>query len=215
MAKVDNCIRVLETRIRRGDYALRELPTESELADEIGTSRMTARRALLHLLDQGILSRKPHGRLGLKKPVEGAGEFRVAFLAPAFASYWIDASRRAVEQAAASVGATVRPVEYVHWDDPVITYTLAGFDGVFIVPSSEAIPPSILERLGKAHHLVVLDDDLSDYGIPSVNMLPTIFIDRLGDHLLSLGHTNIACINTQPHDRIITQRMARWRFWQQ
>jgi DNA-binding LacI/PurR family transcriptional regulator len=38
-------------------------------------------------------------------------------------------------------------------------------------------------------------------------------IDTLGAHLYGLGHRNIACLNTQPHDRTIAQRLHYWSAW--
>jgi DNA-binding LacI/PurR family transcriptional regulator len=207
---------VVETRIRRGDYAIRELPTEQELAEEIGISRMTARRALLHLMEKGILLRKPHGRLAINHAqVDEAKALSVACLSPAYRSPYFDVWRRAVERAGEKFGASVRLVDYVHWQDAVIPQTLLGFDGVFLVPSSAPIPEAMLTRFGQAGNLVVLEGDMTDRGVPSADMLPAVFIDRLGDHLYQLGHRNIDCINTQPRDRVVTQRLERWAFWKQ
>lgn len=207
---------MLVERIRRGDYAVRDLPTETELANEIGTSRTTARRALLHLMDQGLLVRKPHGRLEINHAdARAGGTRRIACLAPAFSSYSFNTARIAVEQAAAELNASVRLVDYVHWDDPVIPQTLTAFDGVFIVPSAETIPTPVLERFQRSPRLVFLDGDLTEWGVPSIQMLPPMFIDRIGEHLRKLGHTQIDCLNTQPHDRTITKRLERWTFWKQ
>ena len=42
MAKVPQLVAILEKRIQRGDYALGGLPTELELAADVGVSRMIA-----------------------------------------------------------------------------------------------------------------------------------------------------------------------------
>ena len=47
----------LSLRIKRGDYKLMPLPTEEALAREFSVSRMTARRAILELLDKKMLFR--------------------------------------------------------------------------------------------------------------------------------------------------------------
>src|SRR5260370_10910563 len=100
MPKYSQFAGVLEKRIRRGDYALGGLPTEQRLAEEIGVSRMTARRALLHLMDKGLLMRKPHGKLAIQRDHERPGGApRLAFLAPAFSSPEFETWRFAVERA--------------------------------------------------------------------------------------------------------------------
>lgn len=206
---------LMENRIRRGDYAIRDLPTEQELARELGVSRKTARRAILRLMEKQIVVRKPYGRL----TVNGVhamlnGRLQLAFLAVAFYSPNSEAWRFAVDRAARKIGAVVRPVEFVHWDDPVIPEVLAGFDGVFLMPGSEEIPLALLERFSQAPHLVSLENNLSDWGVPSVHLLPPRFIHCLGDHLYQIGHRHIDCLNTQPPDRMIQRRAEQWLLWQ-
>ncbi len=215
MYKYEKFSELMENRIRRGDYALRELPTEEELAKELGASRKTARRAILELLDKGIVVRKAYGRLAIN-PADPTlkGRLQLAFLSMAFYSRSAEAWRFAIDRAAKKIGAVVRPVDFVHWDDPVITETLDAFDGVFLMPSSEAIPPTVLERFRQTPHLVLLESDLSAEGIPSVTLFPPRFIHCLGDHLYQLGHRHIDCLNTQPNDRVIQERTEQWRLWQ-
>jgi len=206
---------VLEARIRRGDYVVRELPTEFELAREFGASRKTARRAVQNLLDKGIVIRKRSGRLTVNGEHESMdGRLQLAFLSMSFYSTNAEAWRFAVSRSAERVGAVVRPIDFVHWQDPVILETLDGFDGVFLMPNSEKIPDSILERFGEARHLVSLDNDLSQWNVPSIRLLSPRFIHWLGDHLYGLGHRRIDCLNTQPEDQVIEQRKEQWLLWQ-
>jgi len=206
---------VMEERILRGDYDIRELPTEQGLASEAAVSRRTARRALLQLMEKGLLIRKPYGRVEVNRAaVRLSGAVRLAFLSPSFSSADFDLWRFAVTRAALAREAQVRMVEFIHWNDPVIPQTLASFDGVFLVPSSETIPEAILNRFSLAKNLIVLDGDLTAYGVPSIELMRPAFLDLLADHLYSLGHRRIACLNTQPHDDVIKRRIEQWIFWQ-
>jgi len=162
-----------------------------------------------------IVVRKPYGRLA----VNGAhanlkGQLQLAFLAVAFYSRNSEIWRCSVHRAVKKIGAVMRPIEFVHWDDPVIPETLSRFDGVFLVPGSEAMPPALLKRFSQARHLVSLENDLSDWGVPSVHLLPPRSIHRLGDYLYQLGHRHIACLNTQPPDLVIQRRAEQWLLWQ-
>ncbi len=205
---------VLETRIRRGDYAIRELPTEHELASEIGASRTTARWILQQLVTKGVVKRKPHGRLEINHRHERLrNRLQIAFLAPAFPSRNYALWHYALNQLASRHRAMIRAVEYVHWDDPIILETLNGFDGVFLFLSSDPVPALMMDRFRRASHLVILEENLSDRGLLSLQALPPFFIHRLCDHLYQLGHRRIDCLNTQPPGKLIQDRIDQWLLW--
>jgi DNA-binding LacI/PurR family transcriptional regulator len=103
---------------------------------------------------------------------------------------------------------------YVHWDDPTLQEALDGYDGVFLNPSSEPIPPRIVERLQRSgRRLVVLGRDLTVLGVPSVDLFPSIVIQQLLDHLAELGHKVIDCFNVQTVDPVIEERIKQWNLW--
>jgi hypothetical protein len=234
MAKVDKIVAVLEIRIARGDYAMRPVPPESRLAAEVGVSRMTARKALLRLLERGLLSREANGRLTAKRtPANGApssgllgsdvlddggvsakNRLEVAFVAPAHGSAEIDRWRVAAEKAVARVQGRLRNVHFHHWDEPVLNEAVDSFDGIFLVPSAEPIPPAVAHQLrsGRAK-VVALDSDLTNYAIRSVDLIPPSSVQRLLDHLASLGHRTIDCFNAQPVDAVVEQRIEQWSLW--
>lgn len=204
--------RILERRIRHGDYHGRDLPTERELAEEAGVSRMTARKAVQRLIDQGLLLRQPNGRVVANR--SEPQQLRVVFLVPSLSSQDVEAWRLGLEKAAGQIGASVRTTLYLHWDDPVILDALDSFDGVFIHPSCEPIPPRIMVRLREAGRAVaVLGRDLSAAGIPSIDLFPPVFIQRLLDHLAGLGHRSIDCFNIQTIDPVIEHRIEQWNLW--
>ncbi len=213
-AKYARFAAILEKRICKGDYAIRPLPTEQEFADEVGVSRMTARRALLEVIDKGLVVRRPGGRLKVNHRSERLpGRVRLGLLTPAHASSQYEKWTCAVERVAAGCEASVRCVNYVHWDDPVIARSLRAFDGVLLVPSSEQIPPRVLEQFRQWRNVIGLDCDLSHAGVPSVQVLPPAFVRLVGDHLYDLGHRHIDCLNVQPRDGEINGRIEQWGLW--
>lgn len=208
---------ILERRIRRGDYVTSGVPGEREIAIEQGVSHMTARRAVQKLLCDGVLARKPNGRLDSNTRAAGPGEqgqMQIAFLAPDFDSRMISVWRTALLQAASRHPVSVRTVSYASWDDLVVSETLSSFDGTFFVPLPEMIPPHI-DALLRAHasRLVSIELDLTHLGVRSINLFPPIAIRRLLDHLYSLGHRSIDFFNTQPHDKIAVDRAGQWELW--
>ncbi len=212
MAKSKEVAELLERRIVHGDYLLKELPGEEALAQEVCISRMTARRAMLQLMEKGLVRRQQNGRLTVNRT--GARRVRqIAFLRPAFVgagSAPLNAAVRLLDPARGRI----RPVEFVHWDDPTLVETLQVFDGVLLVPPAETIPQAVLALLKDSHKpVVVLDRDLSAQGIHSVDTCPVSFAQQVLDHLKSLGHQRIDCLNSQPRDEIIAARIQQWALW--
>lgn len=64
-------IEVIEQRIARGDYLLKNIPGERKLAQEVGVSYMTARKAVLHLIERQVLTRRPNGTLDVHPRLHG------------------------------------------------------------------------------------------------------------------------------------------------
>lgn len=216
MAKYVTIADLLEKRIRHGDYAMKEIPPERDLAVEVGASRKTARRAVQHLIDHGLLVRQPNGRLAVSRADDtNTVPLQLAFLAPTTQSAEVQRSRTALDQVALEIGARVRPILYTHWDDAQILDVFDGFDGVFLFPHSEAMPQWLIDRLrGGSTPAVVLNVDLTHLGIRSVRLFPPVFVQKLLDHLKERGHRSVDCLNTEcaPFNAM-QQRIEQWQLW--
>ncbi|MBN1557949.1 MAG: GntR family transcriptional regulator [Lentisphaerae bacterium] len=216
MTKYASVMRILKRRIAAGDYAGAELPGEIRLADELGVGRITMRRAIKELLDEGLLTRAPSRRLIVNTAADHPVVRKViGLMAPAFATPITLRWRYALEQAAARRNdVLVRAVDVIHDDDPSITETLKGFDGVFVVLGSGVDTDAWRKRLYEARARVVsLETDMSADGIVSVCMEMPSALRRVLDHLKRLGHRRIDCLNVQPAGPVIASRIATWRLW--
>ena len=142
MDKVQTCLHVLQKRIADGDLFLKgQMPSERRLTDELGVSRMTIRKALKILLDQGVLVRE--GRRKARIPESPSAQARVptiAFLVPAVFSsdhgLWWDGVVTALE----GIEVVLRPISYVHFTDPTVHEAITNYDALFFIPPSQKIP---------------------------------------------------------------------------
>jgi len=205
---------MLIERLERGDYALKKLPSEMELAEETGVSRMTARRALTHLIDAGVFKRGPNRRLEIAASGGRQQVHQIAFLMGPVISEHVQAWQWAVEQAVATIKGVLRPIVYTDWNDVLLSGALKGFDGIFLMQAGVEIPDAAIGVLENSPNPVVsLDLDLSERGIPSVRLFPRQAVWRLLDHLRKLGHRRIACFHTCEMSRVFQQRIDYWRSW--
>ncbi|MFA5689760.1 MAG: substrate-binding domain-containing protein [Kiritimatiellales bacterium] len=211
-------VELIQSRIQHGDYVLNDIPGERSLAEEAGVSHMTARRAVQALIQEGVLERGSTGRLFISrsaKSTERIGK-QIAFLVPNFPSQNYSIIHRETEYAAQAYGMRVRLVPYVHWDDPILLNALNSFDGIVLIPLPTPMPERVRIRFEQTDRPVVaMMMDMTELGIPSLIRTPTDWMDHLLDHLLSLGHCRIDCLNTQPLGATIQARINRWMTWRQ
>jgi len=205
---------IVRERILNGSYSLKPFPSDRRLADELGVNYMTVRRGLQILKKENILVRLPNGRVRVKHIQQGKKvHLNFCFLSPASSSA-VDSWRWAVQKATENFPCSVRSVLYMNWEDPILLDCLKGFDGVFLYPPPEALPEAVASNLRHSKHpVVVVEEDLSSYGAPSIQLFPPVAVQKLLDHLASLGHTKIGCLNTQPNHREIQDRINQWRYW--
>ncbi len=204
---------ILSRRIRHGDYLINEIPSSRKLAEEMGVSHIVARKAAEKLLDEGLLTRDSGGKLAV---ANGKNSYKktgatIAMLCPAFNSGYFYACRIKIENIAKQLKCMFRPVNYIHWDDPVIKEVVNGFDGVFLLGSSEPINDMTISLLTNSPcKVVTFDMDLTSHGIPRLAIFDSSHIRKLLEHLLDFGHQRIDCINTQPYDDETGKRIEEW-----
>lgn len=204
---------LLQRRIHQGDYTGKPLPSEEYLATETGVSRMTARRALLHLMDKGIITRQPGSRAVPNERNKSVLP-SLAFLTPACSSESITRWRYDVEHVVSSMNLRIRPVEYVHEDDPSIRETLEEYAGVFVVPTSK-LPNQMLSWANCKAKVMCISADLSHLNIPSIWDFPPQGADMVLEHMYEQGCRNVICLNVQPMDTVIKAWINSYECWVQ
>lgn len=203
---------ILKTRLDSGDYAVDGIPGERRIAEELGVSHMTARKAVQYLIAQGVVSKRPAGRVARARTrVRPNCQLHIAFIAPAFDSTTTQRWRLALDRLVTARQGSLRQVAYVSAHDPVITDALEGeFDGVFLIPPV-GISSLLIKRLAAERgRVVTLFHDLTEYGIPCIDMNSPASIWRIAQHLAELGHKRVDCLNTQPVIPLIERRITAW-----
>ncbi|MFG0247525.1 MAG: substrate-binding domain-containing protein, partial [Phycisphaeraceae bacterium JB051] len=61
--------------------------------------------------------------------------------------------------------------------------------------------------------VVVLDQDVSAHDVSSLRLSAPAEIPILLRSLEDAGHQRVACLNTQPLDNVIRERIDQWQFW--
>lgn len=206
----------LAKRITNGDYHLNGIPSERDLAVDVGVSHMTARKAIKKLLDDKLIVRLPNGRLDIQSNGKDSPknlQTQIALLAPSWNSFETNTWNMSLSRMAQKFDFSFRLVYYLHSDDPVIKNTISRFDCTFFLPS-DPMPQNIVKELQEINRpFVIVNNDWSHIGIPSIRLFPPVFIHKMLDHLASLGHKRIDCLNVQPGGNIISERITQWRIW--
>jgi DNA-binding LacI/PurR family transcriptional regulator len=215
MRKATLAVQTIEKRIAYADHIVAGIPSERQLAEELGLSRNTVRIAVQHLIEKGILFRQDNGRLNVA-PTEGPKFRTLCFLAPSGQSSDADQWRQGVESVLDNVpegvDVTLRTATQGHWGDPVIQEVLSSFDGAFFLAPAEKIPRWLTTKMKESScRVVVLDQDATAEGLPSVMLFPPDPERKLFDHLYNLGHRQIDCLNTQEKGSVVESRLAVWQ----
>jgi len=213
MLKYARVARTVARRIEQGDYRMREFPSVAQLARELGINPRTVTKAVDELVEQGVLYRDVTGRIDIRRDTQNSS-LHIALLQPAFWAPTYTLAQRNIARSVNQRGWQMKVVTYTHWHDPTIPSVLGGFDGVLFLPIAEDVPRDVIRLIKAAKApVVMIDQDLSEEGIPSLHFYETASLPSLLDPLIKHGHRRIACLNAQPHDSVIRARIQRWQLW--
>ncbi|MEX0774551.1 MAG: substrate-binding domain-containing protein [Phycisphaeraceae bacterium] len=213
MAKYEQISAKLQERIQQGDYRLRGFPSHTGLVAELGVNSRTIAKALSSLIKRGVLVRDETGRIDVPAP-NGTRTLHIGVLSPAWPSTSIMNWHHLIHQACGHRQWMAKPLVYSHWHDMAITEALRGMDGLFFLSIGDDFPESVLQQLQQSDTpVVILEQDLSARGLPSLRYWNPAPINKLVEHLRDRGHQRVACFNTQPDSNVIRERIAAWQLW--
>lgn len=192
------------------------LPSELELASRYQVSRITSRRALTMLADEGYIIRRPgvgSEVLCRKKQVRTIG-LAMAGIDPMFGMDFI----RGVLQEARNQGyLVICQIGYFltgHEEQHVQELAAAGVQGIIIIPLYEAMHCSdTFIGLTKKVPMVFADREIVGLDVPLVctdNMMAT---EKLCRRLYDQGHRKIAFISSSTNSTAVGQRYKGYRLF--
>ena len=212
-SKYNEVMSVIKQRIQEGDYFVDSIPGERRIAEETGVSYMTARRAVQQLLEEKVLIRQASGSLEVHPEyTKQVNPAEVVLLYPAYPSSYLTQLRVLVADAAGRRGLSLRPGQFVHWEEQVLVDVIAQAKGTIVIPYGPVIPNRLLKHFTE-NKVVILDGDFTSDGLPSIRLFSDDCIEHVLNHLWQLGHRNIDCINTQNRNREIDRRIEIWERW--
>lgn len=210
MLKYRQVVELLRQRICNGEYPDGTLPAIRQLAEDLGVSYLTARKAVKELKESGIIAHNASNRKIVidqtvtKHPLVGV-------IAPLWRfSEWM----RAIRNVTAELGGQSRFVTYASDTDPVITEMLSGnFDVILVELPTRQRPDRLLDRLRKlGSRAVVLFHDMSRYGLRSFVGSSPEYIRLFMERLRRCGCRRIDALGSaNSGDLECAARLRAWR----
>lgn len=192
------------------------LPSENEIAAHYGVSRITSRRALTMLADQGYISRRPgvgSEVLPISQPVRTIG-LAMANFGPMFGMDFV----KGVLQTAGEMGyLVICQIGYFltsQEEKGVNELVNAGVQGIIMIPLYEAMHCSdAFIDMTKKVPMVFGDREIIGLNVPLVCTDNAAATEDLCCRLYELGHRNIAFVSSSTNSTAVGQRFKGYRLY--
>jgi len=208
---------IVEHDLQPGD----PIPTEAKLAAQYGVSMGTVRRALLQLVDQGILYRQPGRGTFLteqsrqKLKWRGFLAFIVPYIQDAFASSMIAGAEQAAKEAGYAFllhNSYGRPTV----EEELLRQSVGNVEGIILLPVGRTTLPPVIQELLSRHFPLVFVDRLPT---PTTDRVNYVISDNYNgayaavQHLIDLGHRRIGLALTADEEvnSSVAQRAEGYR----
>ncbi len=207
--KYQDAAKLLRLRIAHGDYYASSLPGAPKLAQELGLSYITMRRAMQELLDAGDVVRAENGRLVVPGALHPP-RLKVAHLAPATTPPG-DKWRLALQHTAQEYNCMYQCITYTYGSDTAVFEVFdADFDIIFLQMAD--FSPLLLNKIMQHRDKVVtLFNDLTDQGIRCFDGLNIRAIGNLIGLLADHGYRRIDFVNCEAGVGRPRSRQVAWQ----
>ena len=176
------------------------LPSEKELCEQFKVSRITSKRALDLLADQGYILRRP-GKgsfvIGIQNSQAGApgASQTIGFIIPDFSDAFGTRLISSIEENCTALGYQLvlrQTRDHVEEEEKAI-HSLSGAAGILLLPShGELYNSEILKLIYNKRPVVFVDRKMRGLAAPTVSTNNLEAAEAGTRYLLSLGHRHIA-----------------------
>jgi hypothetical protein len=200
---------IIQRRIDEGEYSGGTLEGLRILADELGVSYLTVRKALHHLCKKGLLEASNNKRFKIvesKRPSPEGGKYAIILPIGALNTGFPDAISKAVND----IGGTLKRYFYGYYEDEIISTTIEGdFDLIFFHIDLRKTPQVLVDKIVEnKSRMVSIIFDYTDKGLrilaetdiaASIKLLLKILLDR--------GHKRLDILGIAHDNEIIAKRI--------
>lgn len=192
------------------------LPSENDLALQYGVSRITSRRALTMLADQGYISRRPgigSEVLPREKKAQTIG-LALANFDPMFGMGFIKGVLHEAERQGYLVICRMGYMSTSQEEQSVKDLAEAGVKGIVMIPLYESMHcGDSFTQISRKLPMVFGDREIVGLNVPLVSTDNTAATQDLCQHLYAQGHRNIAFVSSSTHSTAVGQRFQGYRMF--
>lgn len=209
----------LEARIAQGEFGFGRLPGERKLAEQYDVSYMTVRKAVIHLVNAGLLTKVPkkgvfvldnrlkNKELSSQEKQLTLGYFLDKTIVSGISSPYYSLIFHAIENYAASQNFSV--IYFSNSSESALELALEQVDGV--IASCFPRIEDIIYTIESQVPVVVIDNSSSDKSIPSVILDNFNAEKNCTDYVCSLGHKRIGFMTGLENCDIGRSRIAGYK----
>jgi len=202
-------LRVIRNRIAAGVYPLdTKLPSERSLAEEFEVSRVTIRKSLESLQDDGMITRRPGlgNIISAVEPVEPSVSPNIGFVVQQLSNPYYSAFASELEIILRNndlnmtlVGTGQNPQEELHCLDKLGEQQVRGV--LLCTPDQLHNPDAVAAFLKRRLPVVVIGARQKGVAVDTVDSDNLSGMTAAIDHLLELGHTRIGFLSAMAFER--------------
>ncbi len=200
LTKADHAREWISNEIRIGNFARGStLPPEQELADQIGISYMTLRKAVGALVDEGLLERvKGSGTFVRSEIPEQKAQKILGLVLPAWGAPENLDTVMHYSQACEEANWNLKVIYVRNWDDRSIYELWLNCDALVLTVIQEmaSMPPFLRDKLQASVKPVIVNKGSAEHiGRDSIYYLQDSRMETPCDYLYKLGHRRILLVD--------------------